>query len=56
MSKSVRGRAVIINNEWYQEKESYRPGSSIDRENLEILFTQLHFETEAWENKSAKVS
>jgi len=50
ISKPVRGRAVIINIEWYQDKDMMRPGSTIDMENLRSLFTALHFGTDVWEN------
>ena len=56
MTKPVRGKAIIINNEWYENKEHMRSGSSIDRENLETLFSELHFETEAWESRSCEVN
>ena len=55
ISKPVRGRAVIINIEWYQDKDMMRPGSTIDMENLRSLFTALHFGTDVWENCDLEV-
>jgi len=54
MSKPLRGRTIIINNEWYGHKDHMRSGSAIDRENLENLFSQLYFQTEAWESLTSK--
>jgi len=57
MSQEVRGRAVIINIEWYHDRDLKRPGSAIDRENLENLFQALNFETSAveWEDNTLEV-
>jgi len=54
MFRSVRGRAVIINNKYFVRSRA-RPGSEHDRDNLRQLFTALHFNVEVYENKTAQV-
>ena len=44
MTRAVRGRCLIINNETFENDVlPQREGSLIDANNLDILFTQLGF-------------
>jgi hypothetical protein len=57
MQNRIRGKVFIINNETFEneEKLSDRQGSDVDTNNLEKLFTQLHFEVVIAKNQKAKV-
>ena len=49
-----RGQALIINNEYFDERtgdgSSYRRGSEVDGNNLETLFNELEFEVDVQRN------
>jgi len=54
MCQRVRGRAVIINNNYFVNLPA-RYGSENDLADLKKLFDSLHFEVVPYENKSAQV-
>ena len=58
MSKSCRGRVLIINNDTFDEptKHIYRAGSQLDVERIASLFHQLHFEVRCLSNLQAQAS
>ena len=58
MSRKCRGRALIINNDIFDEPSKYklREGSQLDVEIVNDLFTQLHFVVRCLNNLSAAVS
>jgi len=55
MFQSTRGRAVIINNEYFVQA-SVRDGCANDVRDLKKLFHALHFNVVLHENKTAQVS
>lgn len=55
MSSKPRGRAIIINNRYFTRSKQ-RDGCEYDIEELESLFTGLHFNVEKHENYDATVS
>jgi hypothetical protein len=55
MSKKLRGRAIIINNNYFLHQES-RGGSERDVEELKRLFEGLHFTVAKHEDLEAAVS
>ena len=52
MCSKPRGKAIIINNQKFDDPETYpfRLGAKVDSENLEQLFSQLGFEVIKFEN------
>jgi len=54
MFQRVRGRAVIINNEYFVKGDT-RFGCQNDIADLQKLFDKLHFEIRLHENKPAQV-
>ena len=52
MCSKPRGKAIIINNQKFDDPETFpfRLGASVDSENLEQLFSQLSFEVIKYEN------
>ena len=61
LKSATRGRAIIINNEYFVRKKdeknlSDREGSLFDAVNLCQLFSRLGFQTETWDDVSAKVN
>ena len=55
MFRSVRGRAVIINNKYFLHS-SVRKGSEKDVADLQRLFYALHYEVVLQEDKTAQVT
>ena len=55
MFRSVRGRAVIINNKYFLHS-SVRQGCDNDVQDLQKLFAALHYEVVLRENRSAQVT
>ena len=57
MQKQRRGRALIINNEYFVDKRLMaRDGAQYDVVNLCELLKALHFDTIVKDNVSAKVN
>ena len=54
MTAIPRGRAVIINNEMFQDGD-IRKGTEYDQKKLKQLFEDLHFEVVTYKDLSAKV-
>ena len=54
MFRRKRGRAVIINNKYFV-KYQVRDGCEKDVEDLENLFTKIHFIVEVHKDKTAQV-
>jgi hypothetical protein len=57
MTQKVRGRAVIISNQYFSSsRHRLREGTEFDEENVCSLFSQLGFEPEVYRNKERTVS
>lgn len=55
MQRRVRGRALIFNNLYFTSNE-VRIGSQQDRDDLEMLFKELNFDTICYNEQTAEVS
>jgi len=56
MSETVRGRALIINNNVFPNRpELFRDGSAVDVSNIRAVLAHLNFEVDVRRDRSAKV-